>query len=156
MLSGEWRCSWSSVDRRCSKYIWVIEKILLPNKVRLILETWWYTLSLTQMPAFLHIARSLILGAAAKQSRNKCGSTDQYKEKCSIFKNGYHMSNTLHFLGTSNFTWGAWFEYDRSRNRMSNIDYYICQHNFKRQFEWHSLSNVCDCQGQKHLRSTGT
>ena len=25
MLSGEWRCSWSSADRRCSNYIWVIK-----------------------------------------------------------------------------------------------------------------------------------
>ena len=24
VLSREWRCSWSSADRRCSKYIWVI------------------------------------------------------------------------------------------------------------------------------------
>ena len=24
VLSGEWRCSWSSTDRRCSNYIWVI------------------------------------------------------------------------------------------------------------------------------------
>ena len=24
VLSGEWRCSWSSADRRCSNYIWVI------------------------------------------------------------------------------------------------------------------------------------
>ena len=24
LLSGEWRCSWSSADRRCSNYIWVI------------------------------------------------------------------------------------------------------------------------------------
>ena len=26
MLSGEWRCSWSSADRRCSNYILVINK----------------------------------------------------------------------------------------------------------------------------------
>ena len=25
MLSREWRCSWSSADRRCSNYIWVID-----------------------------------------------------------------------------------------------------------------------------------
>ena len=24
VMGGEWRCSWSSADRRCSKYIWVI------------------------------------------------------------------------------------------------------------------------------------
>ena len=34
VLSREWRCSWSSADRQCSNYIWVINNfILLPAKV---------------------------------------------------------------------------------------------------------------------------
>ena len=28
VLSWEWRCSWSSVDRRCSNYIWVINNFI--------------------------------------------------------------------------------------------------------------------------------
>ena len=28
VLSREWRCSWSSADRRCSKYIWMISKFI--------------------------------------------------------------------------------------------------------------------------------
>ena len=28
MLSREWRCSWSSTDRRCSNYIWVIDNFI--------------------------------------------------------------------------------------------------------------------------------
>ena len=44
VLSREWRCSWSSADRRCSNYIWW-STILLPTKVRLILETWRYTVT---------------------------------------------------------------------------------------------------------------
>ena len=28
VLSWEWRCSWSSADRRCSNYIWVINKLI--------------------------------------------------------------------------------------------------------------------------------
>ena len=28
VLSREWRCSWSSADRQCSNYIWVINKII--------------------------------------------------------------------------------------------------------------------------------
>ena len=43
VLSREWRCRWSSTDRRCSNYIWVIT-ILLTTKVLLILEVWWYHL----------------------------------------------------------------------------------------------------------------
>ena len=29
VLSREWRCSWSSADRRCSNYIWVINKFIV-------------------------------------------------------------------------------------------------------------------------------
>ena len=28
VLSREWRCSWSSADRRCSNYIWVVDKFI--------------------------------------------------------------------------------------------------------------------------------
>ena len=28
MLSQEWRCSWSSTDRQCSNYIWVIKNLI--------------------------------------------------------------------------------------------------------------------------------
>ena len=28
VLSREWRCSWSSADRRCSNYIWVINNVI--------------------------------------------------------------------------------------------------------------------------------
>ena len=28
VLSREWRCSWSSADRRCSNYIWVINQFI--------------------------------------------------------------------------------------------------------------------------------
>ena len=28
MLNGEWRCSWSSADRRCSDYIWMINNLI--------------------------------------------------------------------------------------------------------------------------------
>ena len=28
VFSGEWRCSWSSADRRCSNYIWVIKNFI--------------------------------------------------------------------------------------------------------------------------------
>ena len=41
VLSWEWRCGWSSADRRCSNYIWVINKFIA-TKVRLILEVWRY------------------------------------------------------------------------------------------------------------------
>ena len=29
VLSQEWRCSWSSADRRCSNYIWVIDNFIV-------------------------------------------------------------------------------------------------------------------------------
>ena len=39
VLSAEWRCSWSSADRRCSNYIWVFNNFIA--KVRLIFEVLW-------------------------------------------------------------------------------------------------------------------
>ena len=38
-LSWEWRCCWSSADRRCSNYIWVINN-LIAHQGALILEIW--------------------------------------------------------------------------------------------------------------------
>ena len=42
VLSWEWRCSWSSANRRCSTTTSEWSTILLPTKARLISETWWY------------------------------------------------------------------------------------------------------------------
>ena len=42
VLSREWRCSWSSADRRGYNYISERSIILLPTAVCLILEVWWY------------------------------------------------------------------------------------------------------------------
>ena len=42
-LSREWRCSWSSADRRCSNYIWVINDYIA-YKSDLYLNVWRYTL----------------------------------------------------------------------------------------------------------------
>ena len=36
MLSREWRCGWSSADRRCSNHVWVINNCIA-TKLRLIL-----------------------------------------------------------------------------------------------------------------------
>ena len=33
VLSWEWRCSWSSADRWCSNYIWVIKNLINKTKV---------------------------------------------------------------------------------------------------------------------------
>ena len=38
VLSQEWRCSWSSVDRWCSNYIWVINNFIIYQSVSYIRE----------------------------------------------------------------------------------------------------------------------
>ena len=49
VLSWEWRCSWSSADKRCSTtYEW--STMLLPSKMSLILDVWRY---LKFIPAML-------------------------------------------------------------------------------------------------------
>ena len=42
VLSGKWRCSWSSADRQCSLVTSEWSTIKLPTKASLILETWRY------------------------------------------------------------------------------------------------------------------
>ena len=44
-LNREWRCSWSSADRRCSNYIWVINDYI-PYKGASLLEMWRYILTM--------------------------------------------------------------------------------------------------------------
>ena len=48
MLSREWRCSWSSADRRCSNYIWVIDNLIADWCVCPILEVLRYLWRLPQ------------------------------------------------------------------------------------------------------------
>ena len=45
VLGRELRCSWSSTDRRCSNYMWVINIFIVTN-VLLILEMWAYIMLL--------------------------------------------------------------------------------------------------------------
>ena len=45
-LNRQRRCSWSSADRRCSNYIWVVNDYI-PYTVRLILENWRYFIPMT-------------------------------------------------------------------------------------------------------------
>ena len=47
VLSWEWRCSWSSADRRCSNYIWVINNFIAYKGaiyIRGFTVTWIYPL----------------------------------------------------------------------------------------------------------------
>ena len=43
VLSLEWRCSWSSDDRRCSNYIWVINNLIVYWSARYIRDLMVYT-----------------------------------------------------------------------------------------------------------------
>ena len=45
VLSREWRCGWSSTDRRCSNYNWVIHHFIAYQRA-LILEVWGQMFSL--------------------------------------------------------------------------------------------------------------
>ena len=45
VLSREWRCSWSSADRQCCNYIWVIYNFIAYYKVQLISEVWMCAIS---------------------------------------------------------------------------------------------------------------
>ena len=49
VLSREWRCSWSSADRRCSNYIWVINNLMAYEGASYIRDSTVYR----SMPALL-------------------------------------------------------------------------------------------------------
>ena len=57
VLSGEWRCSWSSADRRCSNYIWVINNLIAYESVPYIRDLTVDTTLIKQIdhPGLLHI-----------------------------------------------------------------------------------------------------
>ena len=59
VLNRKWRCSWSSADRRCSNYNWMIKKSF-PTKVRLILEIWQYMMAWSDTPLSGHLFISTI------------------------------------------------------------------------------------------------
>ena len=47
LFRQEWRCSWSSADRRCSNYIWVVSKFIAYEAATYsrdwtVLHFWWY------------------------------------------------------------------------------------------------------------------
>ena len=46
--SGEWRCSWSSADRRCSNYIWLINSLIAYNGASYIRDLMVYIDGLVQ------------------------------------------------------------------------------------------------------------
>ena len=54
VLSREWRCRWSSADRRCSNCIWVINNLMC-----LVLETWQYVSTVYHSPRWVWRSRRL-------------------------------------------------------------------------------------------------
>ena len=59
------------------------------------------------MPAFVYMVGFFILVAAAKQSSKNVDRQININKSAEFFLDEYHMSNTSHFLGRSNFTEGA-------------------------------------------------
>ena len=86
VLRQEWRCSWSSADRRCSNYIWVIDNFIT-TKVRLILETWWY-ISITK-PQW--VKRSMKPINTLRPRQNDCHFADN-NLKCIFLKENVWIS----------------------------------------------------------------
>ena len=66
----EWRCSWSSADRRCSNYIWVINN-LIAYRGALILEILWYIL-----PNCLALAQSYDCSSANEVTLKDTAKTE--------------------------------------------------------------------------------
>ena len=72
MLSREWRCSWSSADRRCSNYIWVIDNFIAYYGV-------WYIRGFTV---------SLLCGSRywLKKCTQWCGVTGRFVTRFNLWR----------------------------------------------------------------------
>ena len=68
--SREWRCSWSSADRRCSNYIWVVDNFIAYQGV-------------TYIRGFTVVINSLEPGDTHIQA----------DPVCALFKIGWHLQN---------------------------------------------------------------
>ena len=68
VLSRKWRCSWSSADRRCSNYIWVINNLMAHKDASCIRD-------LTVDQIWLHTDTIVLL---CLESLAKCGAGIQY------------------------------------------------------------------------------
>ena len=55
VLSWEWRCSWSSADRRCSNYIWVINNFIAYWGAIYIRGLWYFS-DWMDMPTFVFLS----------------------------------------------------------------------------------------------------
>ena len=78
VLSGEWKCIWSSADRRCSNYIWVINNLIAYKRASYIrdLTVYWHCFSLSKW-SLVHIAlknlQVVIMKTFGATSENKPG-----------------------------------------------------------------------------------
>ena len=54
MLSREWRCSWSSADRRCSNYIWVINNLIAQSSASYIRDLAVIFIALSVFTLYFH------------------------------------------------------------------------------------------------------
>ena len=65
VLSGEWRCSWSSADRQCSNYIWVTNNSI----------AYWSALYITDLTVYLQCVSN---GEIAAIDLTHCGLVMPY------------------------------------------------------------------------------
>ena len=86
VLSWEWRCSWSSADRRCSNYIWVINNFISylgATYIRGFTVIIWNIKSRKKCVVFLfHLALHYTLENGLYHNReHKCGKQSQQWDK---------------------------------------------------------------------------
>ena len=102
MSNGEWRCSWSSADRRCSNYIWAINNLIAYWSAAYIRDLAGDGQTRVQYTAHLKHYNDVIMSAMASQTTSLAivfpsvySGADQRKHQSSAslaFARGIHRS----------------------------------------------------------------
>ena len=103
VLSREWRCSWSSADRRCFNYIWVINNLIAYLGVSYIRDFSVYCCSIAMQPLNEKLTWKIFL--MHNSLKRKCYHFDK------IFVTG--CTESCHF---DNFRCSQWWKFHQNED----------------------------------------
>ena len=113
VLSWEWRCSWSSADRRCSNYIWVINNFIADLRATYIRDFTVYDLSLSYQWSLIRLPAS--------------GQMTLFKMVDSTSRNTATFFNLIDWSAVLNKHWGLFLQ---------DLDIYIYIYIYKITHNW--------------------
>ena len=133
-LSREWRCSWSSVDRRCSNFLCVINKCIAYTKVQYVHTTIWKETSLDTRCAYL---ASILLGGNIKNIHFSPEMTYWITRCLANFKTVYDMKANL----TKMYCWMSAMWTTVNKHNGFSPYHMLAIHTWGNSYNWHFITN---------------